>query len=358
MRVGIVTFHAAYTFGSALQAYAMQTVVGQLGHQPTIVDYRTRDQEQYSLFSLRHPRQTLRVLKGFGPFSKRKSSFERFSSAHLSLTTERFTSKNESQLTVLQSDFDCFLCGSDQIWNLDCTQGIVEPFFLSFAGDKRRVAYAPSLAHVSFKPENFDKKRVATLLAAFDCLSVREAETLPLFQPLVGNPIDVVLDPTLLLSASDYEGIVSSPLIDGGYIFMYLLRECPELVEGTVAMARETGKKVAYVSESDLPIPNGVNLFGIGPSEFLSLIVNADVVLANSFHATVFSVLFHKPFRVFATDGSGARMRDLLGDLGLGERCVGSADASHIADVDWDGVDLRLGILRKHSFDYLRKALS
>ena len=68
--------------------------------------------------------------------------------------------------------FDCFICGSDQIWNLDCTVGVVEPYFLSFAGSKRRVAYAPSLAHMSFKPENFDRERVARLLSKFDYLNL------------------------------------------------------------------------------------------------------------------------------------------------------------------------------------------
>lgn len=250
------------------------------------------------------------------------------------------------------------MCGSDQIWNLDCTKGVCEPFFLSFAGDKRRAAYAPSLAHTSFKPENFDKEKVARLLADFDFLSVREAETLPLFQPLVDKPIDVVLDPTLLLGAADYEPILSEPPVEGEYIFMYLLRKCPELVESTIAMARETGKKVVYVSEKSLPIPNSVNLFGIGPSEFLSLIANADAVMVNSFHAVVFSVLFHKPFRVFATDKSGARMRDLLGNLGIQERCVACEDSSAIIDVDWGDVEKRLAGLREHSFGYLVRILA
>ena len=98
---------------------------------------------------------------------------------------------------------------------------------------------------------------------------------------------------------------------------MYLLRECPELVESTVSMATATGRKVAYISENNLDIPNSVNLFGVGPEEFVSLIAHAGLVLTNSFHATVFSVIFHKPFRVFATDKSGARMRDLLGNIGL-----------------------------------------
>lgn len=358
MRIGIITFHASYNFGSALQAYAMQTILTRLGHQVAIIDYLSKDQEQYKLVTLRHPRQTLRSLRRFVRLRKRQTLFSEFSARSLHLTKLQFTFKDESGLATLQDDFDCFLCGSDQIWNLDCTQGVVEPFFLSFAGVRRRVAYAPSLAHTEFRSENFDKDKVKKLLSAFDYISIREAETLPLFQPLVDKPIDVVLDPTLLLKASDYEKIVSVAPVDGRYIFVYLLRDCPELVNSAIAMGRSTGEVVVYVSDSNLPIPNGINLFGIGPSEFLSLIANADAVLANSFHATVFSVLFHKPFRVFATDSSGARMRDLLGDLGIGERCVNRVEAAPIADVDWDDVERRLAALRVHSLNYLWKALS
>ena len=358
MKVGIVTFHVSYNFGSALQAYALQTLVSSLGHEASIVNYLSLDFELYKLFSPLHPRRDVRTLLNLRGYLGRRVAFRDFSEEHFKLTKNTYTYKDETSLSELQADFDCFVCGSDQIWNLNCTRGAVGPFFLSFAGDKRRVAYAPSLGRTSFDPENFDKEKVARLLADFDFLSVREAETLPLFQSLVDKPIDGVLDPTLLLDATDYEAILSEPPVEGEYIFMYLLRKCPELVESTIAMARETGKKVVYVSERNLPIPNGVNLFGIGPSEFLALIANAGCVMANSFHAAVFSVLFRKAFRVFATDKTGSRMRDLLGNLGIPERCVACEDSSTITDVDWDDVEGRLESLRAHSMDYLRRALS
>lgn len=304
------------------------------------------------------PKTMLKLFASYGRNKARKDLFEGFWAERFNLSQERYTYRDEKALAALSNFFDCFVCGSDQIWNLDCTKGVCEPFFLSFAGDKRRVAYAPSLAHTEFKPENFDKEKVTRLLADFDFLSVREEETLPLFQPLVDKPIDVVIDPTLLLDAADYEPVIAEAPVEGEYIFMYLLRKCPELVESTIAMARETGKKVVYVSERNLPIPNSVNLFGIGPSEFLSLIANADVVMANSFHAVVFSVLFHKQFRVFAIDESGARMRDLLRSLGIDERCVACEDSSAIADVDWCDVEKRLAGLREHSLCYLARALA
>ena len=358
MKIGIVTFHAPHNFGSALQAFALQSLLTDMGHDAQIIDYLSADQRQYELLNPLHPRHCIRILHNYGAFKRRANSFKQFSQRYFHLTEKRYGVRTESKLTELTTQFDCFICGSDQIWNLDCTQGVVRPFFLSFAGDKHRIAYAPSLAHTSFKPENFDKKLVSELLSKFDFLSVREEETVPLFQPLVDKPIDVVLDPTLLLDADDYKEMALEPIVDEGYIFMYLLRSCPELIESTISMAQASGMKVVYVSERNLLIPNSINLFGVGPEEFVSLIAHAQTILTNSFHATVSSVLFHKPFRVFATDESGARMRDLLGNLGLSHRCVDRACSDAITGANWPEVDKRLNGLREHSWAYLRKALA
>lgn len=357
MNVGIITFHCSYNFGSALQSFAMQEAVKHLGHSPALIDYRSKDFNQYALLSLGHPRATARFCVHPRVYLRRKASFRSFWDRYFNLTNQ-YSYRDEAALDELPSLFDCFICGSDQIWNLDCTGGVVGPFFLSFAGDKRRIAYAPSLAHTTFKPENFNKEYVAGLLAQFDYLSVREEETVPLFQSLVDKPIKTVLDPTLLLNSENYAKMTSNKVLEGDYIFMYLLRKCPELIESTVTMAGATGMKVVYISEKNLDIPNSVNLFGVGPEEFVSLIAHASLILTNSFHATVFSVLFHKPFRVFATDKSGARMRDLLGNIGLFSRCNDTICADDIVPCDWDDVDSRLDSLREHSWAYLRRALS
>ena len=356
MKIGIITFHCSFNYGSVLQAYALQRTLTELGFDSKIIDFISNDFDQYRIFPLNHPRLLLQNLLRLHGLMKRRHRFHKFQSEYLMLTGSSYSSSTD--LTPLVDKFDIFVCGSDQIWNLDCTRGVVGPYFLSFAGDKRRVAYAPSLAHTSFKPEFFDKKKVSELLSKFDYLSVREEETVPVFQPLVDKKIEVVLDPTLLLDASAYTDMVGKRIQEAPYIFVYLLRDCPELVESAIAMADLSGMTGYYVSESRLPIPNSRNLFGIGPEEFVSLIAHANVVLANSFHSTVFSILFHRSFRVFATDGSASRMRDLLAKLGIPERCSDKVDSSLITDVDWNGVERRLGELRKGSCDYLRRALS
>lgn len=358
MLVGIVTFHNSYNFGSALQAYALQTAIDGLGHEARIVDYYSENFTNYMLVTPRHPKQTVRTLLRLPGYLDRKRSFESFWARHYHLTPEKYTWKDEDRMDALQGQFDCFVCGSDQIWNLDATYGAVGPYFLSFAGDRRRVAYAPSLGHTSFKPENFDKARVSKFLRKFDTISVRERETMGLFQPLVDKKIHVAVDPTQLLGMSAFETMAERRIVDGPYVFMYLLRRCPELVQSTSDMAKRTGAKVAYVSRHNLPIPNSRNFFGIGPEEFVSLVAHADAVLTNSFHSTVFALKFHVPLRVFATDESASRMRDLLEDLGL-ESCLSAiVDSSDVATPDWGRVDELTDKMARESRAFLREALA
>jgi hypothetical protein len=358
VRVGIITFHNSYNFGSALQAYALQTAVGDMGHEATIIDYRSRNFDQYLLLTPRHPRQTLKVISHFSAYVRRRQSFRRFWTKWLRLTSRHYKWTNEGQLEELPAQFDAFVCGSDQIWNLDATQGVVGPYFLSFAGNRRRVAYAPSLAHTSFRPEYFDKRQVAALLGMFDAISVRERETVGLFQPLVGKKIKVTLDPTLLLSADTYRAIATPRLITGDYVFVYQLADCPEMIESVIEVAAKCHTRVVYVSEHKLPIQNSVNLFGVGPEDFVSLVANADRVFTNSFHATVFSLLFHRPFQSFSSDGSGSRMRDLLGSLGLESSFSDHKDIDPLPIIDWDDVDRRIAHLRDDSLRFLREALA
>lgn len=359
MRVAIMTFHCSYNFGSALQAYALQRAIEMLGHECNIIDYRSRDFESYKLIKLRKPAGMLHSIVNYRKNSARKAAFEKFWEEHLHLTEQTFTYRNERDLESLQGEFDCFVCGSDQIWNLDCTKGVVGPFFLSFAGNRRRVAYAPSLGHTSFEKAHFDKKLVSQHLAQFDYISVREAETIPVFQPLISKRIVHAIDPTLLLEGDAYKGIANPATQDSPYVFAYMLSENTALVESIKQAAVEQGRVVLYVASRDLRIPNTTNMLGIGPSEFISLLANAETVLTNSFHATVFSILFRKTFNAFDSGRSSSRILGLLEELSLRNRFAESPveSPSAISD-DWRGVDTRLNSLRAGSWEYLRGALS
>lgn len=361
MNVGIITFHCSYNFGSALQAFALSEIIKKKGVSNSVIDYRSVDYNQYHIIRPLRPWTIPESLRCFDALTRRKQSFVSFLSKNVPLTPRRYSYRNEQRLEELQDYFDMFVCGSDQIWNLDCTNGVVKPFFLSFAGTRGRVAYAASLAHTSFRPKHYterDKEFIGEQLDRFSAISVREASTVELFQPLTKNNIEVCLDPTLLLDGEDYRRVVAPAPVEGRFVFAYMLEENLSVIRQAEHVAREAGAKVAYVSKKDLhlSVPS-INLFGVGPSEFLGLVAEADAVVTNSFHATVFSLLFGVPFQTVSTRNSGSRMRELLAGLGESEHLIEGVLADMPAAADPVSFGPRLEIMRTRSRAFLDRAL-
>lgn len=375
MKIGIVTFHCAYNFGSVLQAWALKHQLERMGHVACVVDYRGHDFDQYKLLQTYSAKALAASLVLYPRQRRRRDAFEAFIAQELSPTARYGADDKKRMEAELSGQFDCFICGSDQIWNVDCTRGPVGPYFLSFAGEARRIAYAPSLSHTSFSREYFgpeDQRQIQEWLSRFSAISVREAMTTELFQPLCKLPIYVCVDPTLLLDAADYEQIIFFPhekqLVDScnRTLFVYMLERNDALVSYAAHLAQQTGMSIAYVSRRPLSFEgvSATNLFGAGPGEFLWYVKHCAAVLTNSFHATVFSLLFETPFQTFTTSRSGSRMRELLHNLGLED---------HLVDMDAQGSDVRPALPqvapmekvapalvreRKHSLAFLEQALA
>ncbi len=180
------------------------------------------------------------------------------------------------------------------------------------------------------------------------------------------------MDPTLLLDAGDYGQIISSPYknkLSGSYdntLFVYMLERNDELASYAAHLAQHTGMKIAYVSRRPLNFEgaSAINLFGAGPSEFLWYVKHCSAVLTNSFHATVFSLLFETPFLTFTTSRSSSRMEELLHSLGLEDHLVDmDAQGSSIGlvlpqAVPKEKVAPMLNREREHSLTFLEQALA
>lgn len=360
MRVGIVTFQRAQNFGSALQVYALQQTLVRQGHQVEVIDYRGKDDRTYRLLRLSRPKTMFGLLVNLRRNFLRSRRFKEFRRDHINLTEESYSWRKPRKLLNLQQKFDAFICGSDQIWNLDCTAGPVGAYFLSFAGPRTRIAYGPSLAHTQFAEENFDRDEVRRLLSSFSCISVREANTIPLFQPLALVPFSVVVDPTLLIESDRWNDLSSSVAIRrGDYLFVYMLEYSAMLVESAKCLSDRLGIRIVYVSSDPVRFSRSAeNVLGIGPLDFLSWIRGAKMVMTNSFHATVFSLLFGVPFRAFAPQRSSSRIAELLRELGMSERLALRVDSS--APLPFTSADVERSIerVRGASMAYLEAALS
>ena len=324
MRIGIITFHRPENFGSALQAFALREYLAKMGHDSSVIDFVfPRDLKQYRLFRihvyLKRPWSILGDLVYLKRNLQRKLKFSRFRRQYLNMTKSYVYGKDD--LSVLNEDFDAFVCGSDQIWNLDCTGGVVPEYFLGFANDdKLRISYAPSMPQ---KPLENEFQELRKYLDRFDYISVREKNTKTFFEDVLGlnQSIEHVLDPTLLLEAKDYIEKFALRKKAEKYIFVYVLGYTDikkSIAKEANRKKSETGLPIKYVMVRRLEgIDDGEYLLGIGPTEFLDYIYNAAYVITDSFHASVFSIIFGIPFCTYAREGTSSRMQELLYNLDL-----------------------------------------
>lgn len=327
MKIGTITFHCAYNFGSALQTYALKKYLTSLGHEVHVIDYRSNDFNGYKIFRRIGLKSSVADLLFLFGNLRRRNSFQSFWRDYFDMTEHTYAGASaEQELSADLRNYDAFICGSDQIWNLDCTQGPVPPFFLSFAPDEsKKIAYAPSLSHAKFEDRNFtadDQKHIGTWLSRFDSISVREISVADQFQQLTDKDIIETLDPTLLLDLREYRSIQAFHLFRGleagKYIFAYTLWPNDDMIRYLDSLASEHDLTIVYYSRNPIRYRSrSINVWGIGPADFLTLIDKANCVVSNSFHATVFSILYGKPFLTFGTEKSSSRMQTLLAKLGL-----------------------------------------
>lgn len=361
-RVATITFHCSLNYGSALQAYALQQVLINHGYFNKIIDYYSADYEQYRIIPRTVSSGNLHRLAHnmyfFRKYFKRVNAFEQFQKKML-LRTERFD--NWEKLHELNSKFDVFICGSDQIWNIDCTKGANPAYFLGFVnGDKTKIAYGPSLGKTQFRLFQ-DFSIAENLVNNIDYLSVREANTIPVLKEICDKKIEHVADPTLLLNARQYP--VKRPKIkdkENQFIFVYKLGPNSDLFSYANKLSAEKKLPIYYVTRSESRHTKkqvkGKDMFGCTPQEFLWLIQNARYVVTDSFHAVVFSTLFHKQFCAFNKESAAARIPDFLSSINLLDR-MSSQNFNIDAGINYQQVDLLIDELRNKSLRFLLNAL-
>lgn len=371
MKVGLITFHYAHHYGAQLQAYALRKTVEKLGYPCEIIDYvRPDTTDGNRLFkkgaSLRALLSNCHTLLHYGAFKRRSDRFNAFARDCMNCGAQRYTT-----IEALMEDppaYDTYICGSDQIWNpMIFTPKDFDPaFFLPFAGNKKRIAYAPSFG-IDSVPEHL-KNKLKDYLQSFDFLSVREASGAGIIRELLDVEADVVLDPTLLLEEQDWSVLCSDPDCTRPYLLCYFVSDPTPYFSYIEAVSGRLGLPVVTLCGSRVRIPKSrAQVYDAGPREFLGLFKNAGFVMTNSFHGTAFSVLFRRNFLCFENKGKldvNSRLYNILEMLGLTNRLISTAsrpspcDAGYReADISYDQVHVRLDQARTNSLRYLEEAL-
>nr|WP_325185246.1 polysaccharide pyruvyl transferase family protein [uncultured Oscillibacter sp.] len=364
MKTGLVTFYHIHHYGAALQAAATQRAVESLGGSCEIIDYYVN--QNNDLFraptGLGSAAADAHTALHYKPLKTRYERFEDFSRRQLHISPHRFESFAE--LRSAELPYDLILSGSDQIWNPTIfPDGHFDPVFFGAFSDRRKIAYAPSFG-VPRIPDGMEEE-LRRYLARFSHLSVRESQGAVIVRELTGRDAPVVLDPTLLPSREDWAQMASSHACTGkGYILCYCISAPGPLEPYIRRLAEETGLPVVQLCGTRRKVhPKARCVLDAGPAEFLGLFRDASFVCTNSFHGTVFSVQFQKPFFTAVSPRELAapetsRTFSLLSRLGLAERIVGKGDAADLkTPVDWAAAERRLLAARRSSLRYLEAAL-
>lgn len=366
MKVGILTFHHSLNAGAALQAWALQEYLRSVGIAAEIVNYgKIGWPSKYYLRtdSLRHFVGSF--YNGFNTFRRtflietyRRHLYRRFQRVCMGLGAEI------AKVDIPRLGYTHLITGSDQVWHPVINEGDETYFLADAAPGVKRISYAPSFGVDAFAPAL--ERKMAGWLSQFDALSVREPQGAAIVKRLCGRDATLVCDPTLLLPRTAYERIERPPRfgLPKRYIAVYTVCGHPWAEDAALRLGEQMNLPVVHLLGGQLArwyLPSKAKrITALGPSEWLWFIHHADSVVTNSFHGTVFSLVYHRPFMV-ALNGkaSDARMQALLAGTGLETRAVVDChDLPTSEDENWNRVDVSLRRKAETGCGFIRSTFS
>lgn len=382
--IGLVTCYFHHNYGSMLQAYATEMIMQRMNlPYQTIackapIDYMMGNKLLYIVkklmigdWKMRLGKMKIENVKKNDPvFAKnweiRNQCFDNF--ANIVFHVSPYC-KNRNELTKMANDYSAFLVGSDQLWRTDSVEHGY--YTLEWVPDGiRKIAYSTSIGVK--KVPWFQVEKNKRFMNRFDYIALREQSACDLVYQLTGRKVPVVLDPTLLFTGEQWMHIQQEePLTNDKYIFCYLLGDNPEQRELIKQIKQKSGLKIVALQQLDDYILSDEGFadeapYNVGPAEFLNYIRNAEYVFTDSFHCSVFSILYKKNFFTFsrfsetAKQSTNTRVDNLLNLTGLSnKRMTPERTADDVIDfpVNFTGVDKRLEKLRESSMEYLKNAL-
>lgn len=357
-RIGILTFQRAINYGAALQMYALQKKIRDLGANAEIIDficpYIFDGYKPFHLRNIIHPRALMGDILNFSIRKSRNKHFHDFIRDNM-----RFSQPVDTEsLSILSDAYDIYITGSDQVWNPLIT-GSESAYFLDFVKDKnKRRSYAASFGVSEWPPSSLP---VTKLLESMDSISVREEAGKKLIQSLTSRTASVTVDvdPVFLLEKNSWLSMIRKDRTKKPYLFIYLVGG------GNPDDMYRTASKLAQ--EQHLDIINlrynrslrhkeyeiGNVVYDAGPDDFVSFIANASCVVTNSFHATAFSIIFHKDMYVSMPDKVGSRISNLFSITSIEGRVIGKP----FKEIDWEKTDQKIMEARQVSISHLKKII-
>lgn len=345
--VGIMTFHFADNYGAVLQCYALRKVINCIqGYKADIINYIPT--------SYRYPKHWKNIYTK-QKFKEKRRMFDEFLEKQCGIYEEACS-------YIDGKKYDYYCAGSDQVWN---TNSLYEEYFFPHvASEVKRISYAASVG-VGINSSFLKKEMFSRYLPGFKAISVREEEHVGLIEKLSGKKCERVLDPTLLLKSDEYEDIICKSILrEDKFIFFYWLAHSNPApgVELANRLSRFYDIPVVHSlldSPSYMFNKDGGCMFYEGIENFLWYVKNAQFVVTNSYHGTIFSIHFKRPFYTLIEDSMRSRMDTLMGIMNIRDRMVEKylVINQNPEDVDFTPIEDAIKMERKKSLDFLKRAI-
>lgn len=349
-QIGIITFHFANNYGAVLQTFALYKVIAGIpGCEPEIIPFCKNKIQYIDNASVIENILITEKMRKLRLFLKRECDLE----------------ENDIENLETYKRLDYYIAGSDQIWNTTFKE-VCDYYFLSFAAEgAKKISYASSIGININKEARLDIRPFRQYLPSFKALSVRESEHVAFIEKMSKQKCQCVIDPTMLLNVEEYDRFIANRNKKCPFLFLFWLEHDNTTFRGIDYANLLALKYNLQIIHYFLDVPerfimnSGGSIYFKGIDEFLWHIKNADIVITNSFHATVFSVLFHKPFYTFLASRMRSRIDTLLSELCLQDRIIKTfLPLSEVSmKIDYQTVDKKIEKLKMQSMNFLKNAL-
>lgn len=352
MKVGIITFINTINYGASLQAYSLQEKLKDIGFDAEIIKYNNEiiEKKEKNSGKIRNLNSLMKkIIMGKGIKEKIKA-FQVFESQNVKFGMEL---QDDTDIKNINENYDFFITGSDQVWNMAITHEDWK-FFLDFVkDDSKKISYAASFGNNVFPEE--DKEIAGNLLKKFKKVSVREKSGQKLIKSISNIDAEVVLDPTLLLDKKDWESRIKFKPNLEHYILVYFPHNKKKVFSFVKELSKRTKLPVVYLSISPRIQFGTKTIYNASPNEFLGWMQNADYVVTGSFHGTAYSLNMHKNF-FYEPSGEGSRIDNIVQITNTAHRSIDNQEV-YDSTIDFESVEEVLNIERQKAIEFLKNAL-
>lgn len=362
-KIGLITYHNPCNYGATLQAKASVEFFKELGYNCEIIDYTPITMRGFGKFSNAYNsvsnskfnsiKRLIVTLLKLPSYRLMKRKFDIYVKDEL-VTTKNYDSIEKLKLSVPEADIYC--TGSDQVWNNYYTRNFEDAFFLDFTpSNKLRISFSSSFGKTDYTDE--EKAYIKDKLKKYSYLSVREESGVSFLKNLGFQDVDLILDPTLMIKPTYWDDYAKE-INENNYVLVYQIHGDSKAFEYAKEYARKKNKKIIKISSYIYHQKFGCkNVLLPDINEFLGLFKQADKVFTDSFHGTVFSLLYEKNLSIVLPTNFSGRIGTLLNRLQVNNLVIENKDDIFVDNIDYSTITYRLNMIRENDRNKIKNAL-